>query len=112
MGRPGRLAPLKFVRDTYVLPYVKPDHTAVEIGPGGGRWTRYLLGFKSIYAVDYHDEVLREFAKTFGFIQLAQSGYGCVLMNPRPSNEQGLFESVIFLPGKARAGIGPSPVFL
>ena len=45
--------------------------TAVEIGPGGGRWTRYLLGFKSIYAVDYHDEVLREFAKTFGFIQLA-----------------------------------------
>jgi len=41
--------------------------TAVEIGPGGGRWTRYLLGFKSIYA----DEVLREFAKTFGFIQLA-----------------------------------------
>jgi hypothetical protein len=36
-GDPETWAPLKFVRDRYVLPYVKPDHIAIEIGPGGGR---------------------------------------------------------------------------
>jgi hypothetical protein len=57
---------LRFVRDRYVLPFVNPEHIAVEIGPGGGRWTRYLLGFKTVYAVDYYEELLAEFRKTFG----------------------------------------------
>jgi ubiquinone/menaquinone biosynthesis C-methylase UbiE len=64
-GDPESVAPLRFVRDRYVLPYVKPGHTAVEIGPGGGRWTRYLLGFGTVYAVDYHDELLRGLKKNF-----------------------------------------------
>ena len=41
----------------------------MEIGPGGGRWTRYLLGFKTVYAVDYYEKVLAEFRKTFARYQ-------------------------------------------
>jgi cyclopropane fatty-acyl-phospholipid synthase-like methyltransferase len=37
----------------------------MEIGPGGGRWTRYLLGFRTLYVVDYHQEMLDELVKTF-----------------------------------------------
>ena len=44
-GDPQTDPALRWVRDHYLLPYVNPDHTAIEIGPGGGRWTRYLLGF-------------------------------------------------------------------
>lgn len=57
--------PLRFVRDRYILPYVNPNHVAVEIGPGGGRWTRYLLGFGKLYAVDYYTELIRELQKNF-----------------------------------------------
>ena len=64
-GDPDVWAPLQFIRDRYVLPFVKPDQIAVDIGCGGGRWTRYLLGFKTVYAVDYYAELLAEFRKTF-----------------------------------------------
>jgi SAM-dependent methyltransferase len=64
-GDPDVWTPLRFIRDRYVLPFVKPEHTAMEIGCGGGRWTRYLLGFKTIYAVDYYEELLSEFRRTF-----------------------------------------------
>ena len=64
-GDPEIAAPLGFIRDRYVLPYVKPDRVAVEIGPGGGRWTRYLLGCGQLYVVDYHPELLNELRKTF-----------------------------------------------
>jgi cyclopropane fatty-acyl-phospholipid synthase-like methyltransferase len=49
----------------YVLPHVSPEQVAVEIGAGGGRWTRYLLGFRELYAVDYHAEILTELRKNF-----------------------------------------------
>jgi len=52
------VAPLKFMKERYVLPYVNAQHTVVEIGPGGGRWTQYLLGFKSIIVVDFYAEML------------------------------------------------------
>jgi SAM-dependent methyltransferase len=64
-GDPDVVRPLRFIRDRYVLPYVSPEHTAVEIGPGGGRWTRYLLDFKKLYVVDYHAELLAELKKNF-----------------------------------------------
>jgi Methyltransferase domain len=50
----------QFVRDRYIRPYVKPDQVGLEIGPGGGRWTRYLLGFRQLYVVDYYPEILEE----------------------------------------------------
>jgi cyclopropane fatty-acyl-phospholipid synthase-like methyltransferase len=59
-------SPLQFVKQRYVLPYVNAEHRAVEIGPGGGRWTRYLLGFRTLFAVDYHQELLDELKQNFG----------------------------------------------
>jgi cyclopropane fatty-acyl-phospholipid synthase-like methyltransferase len=64
-GDPDLVEPLQFVRDRYVLPYVKAEQCAVEIGPGGGRWTRYMLGFKRLYVVDYYAELLKELRKNF-----------------------------------------------
>jgi len=59
-GDPDLVPPLGFIRDRYVLPYVNTEQSAVEVGPGGGRWTRYLLGFKKLYVVDYYPELLEE----------------------------------------------------
>jgi SAM-dependent methyltransferase len=64
-GDPEQLEHLQTVRDHWVLPYVRGDQAALEIGPGGGRWTRYLLPFRRIYAVDYHAELLAELRKNF-----------------------------------------------
>ena len=64
-GDPDIVKPLRFIRDRYVLAYVRPEDTALEIGPGGGRWTRYLLDFKKLYVVDYHVELLAELKKNF-----------------------------------------------
>jgi phospholipid N-methyltransferase len=64
-GDPDSVAPLRFIRSRYLLPYIKADQCAVEIGPGGGRWTRYLLGFKKLYVVDYYSELLDEVKRRF-----------------------------------------------
>ena len=56
---------MKSIRDRFVLPYVHPDLTCLEIGPGGGRWTRYLLTCLDLYCVDYHQELLDELASNF-----------------------------------------------
>jgi len=64
-GDPETVRPLGFIRDRYVLPYVNPMHTAAEIGPGGGRWTRYLIPFQQLYLIDYHGELLQEARRNF-----------------------------------------------
>lgn len=64
-GNPELVPPLKYVKNTYLKPFVRPGTTAVEIGPGGGRWTQYMLSVKRLYAVDYHEELLREHQKNF-----------------------------------------------
>jgi ubiquinone/menaquinone biosynthesis C-methylase UbiE len=64
-GDPETEAPLRWIRDRWVIPYVQPGQTGLEIGPGGGRWTRYLLGFQRLYVVDYHKELLAELRKNF-----------------------------------------------
>lgn len=55
---------MQFVRDRFVSPYINPKHVALEIGPGGGRWTRYLVGFRELYVVDFHAEILGELRRT------------------------------------------------
>lgn len=65
-GDPEVSPPLGYVRDHFLTPYLSPNTTVVEIGPGGGRWTRYMLNAKHIYAVDYHQELLRELKSRFG----------------------------------------------
>ena len=64
-GDPEVSPQLRPVRDRFLLPYVDPERTAIEIGPGGGRWTRYMLPFKRVYAVDYHAELLAELRRNF-----------------------------------------------
>lgn len=64
-GDPDTAPHLKWVRDHYCLNFVNLNQTCIEIGPGGGRWTRYLLGFEKLYVVDYHQELLDELAKNF-----------------------------------------------
>jgi len=64
-GDPDVVPPLAFIRDRYVLPRVSSEQVALEIGAGGGRWTRYLLGFRELYIVDYHTEILQEVRKNF-----------------------------------------------
>ncbi len=59
-GNPDNRPKLMHVRDHFVLPYINSTQCALEIGPGGGRWTKYLLGFKRLYCVDYHQEMLDE----------------------------------------------------
>ena len=64
-GDPDVVEPLKFIRDRYVLPYINNTKYALEIGPGGGRWTRYMLDFKKLYVIDYHPELLEELKNNF-----------------------------------------------
>src|SRR5438067_13727692 len=56
-GDPDLVPPLGFIRDRYLLPYIKADQCAVAIGPGGGRWTRYLLAFKKLYVLEHSSEL-------------------------------------------------------
>jgi cyclopropane fatty-acyl-phospholipid synthase-like methyltransferase len=56
---------VRAVRDRFLLPYVHPDVTCVEIGPGGGRWTRYLLTCLELYCVEYYKELLEELSSNF-----------------------------------------------
>ena len=64
-GDPETTPPLTYVRDHFLQPYLTPMTTAIEIGPGGGRWTRYMLGVKRLYAVDFHQELLDELKSNF-----------------------------------------------
>lgn len=70
-GDPNEKPFLAYVRDKWCTPYLDPTHNAIEIGPGGGRWTRYMLGFEKLYAVDYHQELLDELSKNFKSPNLA-----------------------------------------
>lgn len=64
-GDPDVVPPLTYVRDHFLKPYISPNTTVVEIGPGGGRWTQYMLKAKRLYAVDYHQELLNELKSNF-----------------------------------------------
>lgn len=64
-GDPNEKPFLAFVRDNYCANFVKPTSTVIEVGPGGGRWTRYLLGCEKLYAVDFHQELLDELQRFF-----------------------------------------------
>lgn len=69
-GDPEESATLKIVKEHYLMPFVLLQRRAltrpvvVEIGPGGGRWTRYIKPHvERVYAVDYHAELLAELGK-------------------------------------------------
>jgi phospholipid N-methyltransferase len=64
-GDPNQQPFLRFCREQYIQPYVNLGHTALEIGPGGGRWTRYLLSFQRLFVIDPHKELLVELTRKF-----------------------------------------------
>ena len=45
---PERDEPLIYLKRHFLTPYVTPKTTMLEIGPGGGRWTRYLLAARMV----------------------------------------------------------------
>lgn len=59
---PGNLAK---VRSRYLEPYVSRETVALEIGPGGGRWTRYLLRGREVVAVDLNGEFFEYLEQRF-----------------------------------------------
>jgi len=69
-GDPEVSEPLRYVRDHFLTPHISPAANLVEIGPGGGRWTRYMLAAQRIYAVDYHQELLDELKSNFNAVNL------------------------------------------
>lgn len=64
-GDPDSEPALRMIRDAYLYPFINADHTALEIGQGGGRWTKYLLSFGSVITVDYCQDLIDEFTRLF-----------------------------------------------
>jgi len=60
--RPGNLSK---VRSRHLDPYVRPDTVALEIGSGGGRWTRYLLAAREVTVVELNAEFFRYLEQRF-----------------------------------------------
>jgi len=44
------------VVETYIEPYVTPNSVVLEIGSGGGRWTKYFLNVKETTVVELNPE--------------------------------------------------------
>lgn len=63
-GDPETERNLALVRDYYLRPFISPETTVLEIGPGGGRWTRYMLDAKQVIVVDPFQEILDVLAQT------------------------------------------------
>ena len=44
----------RILKSDFLDPYIAENHTIVEVGPGGGRFTQYLTKAKKLYLVDYN----------------------------------------------------------
>lgn len=64
-GLPEEKPHLKLLVEKYLLPYVNENHTALEIGSGGGRWTQYLAGFGKLIASDINPKMIDLIKKRF-----------------------------------------------
>jgi len=65
-GNPENKKNLKIIKAKFLTPFINENHTALEIGPGGGRWTVYLLKFKRLYLLDLNNEFFPYLKKRFG----------------------------------------------
>jgi len=68
-GDPEKERSLKVIKAKFLTPFVNENHTALEIGPGGGRWTQYLLNFKKLYLLDLNKEFFPYLKKRFQNLQ-------------------------------------------
>ena len=60
--QPGDLS--KVVRK-YLSPFVTPESVVLEIGPGGGRWTQFLIGSREVILVELNKQFFRYLRKRF-----------------------------------------------
>ena len=65
-GTPQSKPALQSVIDSWLLPFVGPGQTILEIGPGGGRWTQYLLNARALHCVDINEVMLDYIIERFG----------------------------------------------
>ena len=54
---------LRSVLEDHLKPYVGSRKNILEIGPGGGRWTQYMLPCEKLYLVELNDEFFPIFAE-------------------------------------------------
>lgn len=84
-GDPTSVVGLSNVVSTFLEPYVSSDTVVLEVGPGGGRFTQFLLSAKKIYAVDLNAEMFECIKERFDdinnieFIQTNGSDFPGVL---------------------------------
>jgi cyclopropane fatty-acyl-phospholipid synthase-like methyltransferase len=64
-GVPDQHPALKKVLEIHLLPFVKSDQIALEIGSGGGRWTQYLIGFKKLFCVELNESMFDSISDRF-----------------------------------------------
>ncbi len=64
-GIPDEDSVLEKIRDNFIIPLVNENKTIVEIGPGGGRWTKYLLNCDKLYLVDISAKMFEYLKKRF-----------------------------------------------
>lgn len=55
-GPPQERPALQAVIDRYITPFIHADTVVLEIGPGGGRWTQFLVGARELVLVDLNPE--------------------------------------------------------
>ena len=53
------------IRERYLEPHAGPETVALEIGSGGGRWTQFLVGCRTLYCVEYNPEMFGYLAERF-----------------------------------------------
>ena len=56
---------LKEIIKKYIDPFIDKEKSALEIGSGGGRFTKYLQNFKTLYLVDLNPNSLDYLKKRF-----------------------------------------------
>ena len=56
-GDPEHEPMLKQVVKQFISPYIRQQANILEIGPGGGRWTQYLLACEKLYCVELNPEM-------------------------------------------------------
>jgi len=60
-----RFRTLHLVARRYIAPYVGPGKVCLEIGPGGGRWTQFLVGARELILVDLNPEFFEYLRQRF-----------------------------------------------
>jgi SAM-dependent methyltransferase len=65
--RHGRETPgdLSKVVKRYLRPHVAAESVVLEIGPGGGRWTQFLIGAREVVLVELNPQFFRYLRKRF-----------------------------------------------